>query len=315
MPYSLYLRADLAEQRLGVAHQALGARAVGEVHLAAARVHRIDEPRVHAEQLGELLRHLFVGGEVVRLPADRPAGVQRRQQVLLVQALEDLRDPAREVVVEQDRAGVEVLQAEAVPRPHQRLDGEGAAIGKRHVGRRGDRFIERAEADVEPGLVEDLHQPRDVHQVERVAGVPLGDQKQVLRFRADLLDRRHRRLHGERQHLGGQVVEAARKQVGVDRRELEAGVPQVDRGVERRRVLHPLEPEPPLDRRQRLEHALLELVDRPGQGGDEVRDHGGVRWRDGPEGERAGILGIWGARAATQATAGRATGIGAAGHR
>jgi hypothetical protein len=98
--------------------------------------------------------------------------------------------------------------------------------------------------------------------------------QQVLRFRTDLLDRRHRRLDGERQHLGGQVVEAAGEQVGVDRRQLEAGVPQVDRGVERRRVLHPLEPEPALDRRQRLEHALLQFVDRTGEGGDEVGNHG-----------------------------------------
>jgi hypothetical protein len=137
--------------------------------------------------------------------------------------------------------------------------------------------VERAEADVEARLVEDLHQALHVHQVERVAGVLLGDEEQVLRFRADLLDRRHRRLHRQRQHLGGQVVEAAREQVGVDRRQLEAGVAQVDRRVERRRVLHPLEPEPALDRRQRLEHALLELVDRAGERGDEVRNHGGAR--------------------------------------
>ena len=191
-------------------------------------------------------------------------------------------------------------------RPHERLDGERAAVGQRHVGRGGDRVVERAEANVQAGLVEDLHQARDVHEVERVARVLLGNEEQVLRFRADLLDRRHRRLHRQRQHLGRQVVEAARKQVGVDRRQLEAGVPQVDRRVERRRVLHPLEPEPPLDRRQRLEHALLELVDRAGERGDEMGDHGVLACRaDATTPRGAGILGIWGAGTAPQAATAR----------
>src|SRR2546429_4753914 len=51
-----------------------------------------------------------------------------------------------------------------------------------------------------------------------VARVVLGNDEQVARFGADLLDRRHGRLHGQRQHFVGQVVPAARKQVGIDRK-------------------------------------------------------------------------------------------------
>ena len=50
-----------------------------------------------------------------------------------------------------------------------------------------------------PRVLEHLHEqyvlpPLHVHQVERIAGVLLGDEEQVLRLGADLLDRRHRRL-------------------------------------------------------------------------------------------------------------------------
>ena len=54
--------------------------------LAALREHRVDEPRVHAEQLGEFLRHFLVALEVMGLPAHRPAGMQRRQQVQIGRA-------------------------------------------------------------------------------------------------------------------------------------------------------------------------------------------------------------------------------------
>ena len=292
----LVLAADLAEQRFGVAHQAFLPRAIGEIHFAATREQRVNEPRVHAEQLGEFLRDLFIGLEVIRLAPHRPAGVQRRQQVLLVDVLQYLRDAGRQVVVEQDRAGVEVLQPEPPAVAHQGLERQCIAVGQVDLRRRFDAVVERAQAHVEPGLMEDLHQPRDVAQVERIARVLLGNQQQVARFGTDFFDRGHRRLHGERQHLGRQVVEAAGEQVGVDRRELESGVAQVDRGVERRRVLHPLEAKPALDGRQRLEHALLQLVDRASERSDEVRNH-----ETSPRvAKGATILGIWGMRCRLQ---------------
>ncbi len=274
MPYSLYLRRILAEQRLDVPLDALDALAFGEIDLAALREHRIDEPGVHAQQLGELLGHLLVALEVVALAPHRPAGMQRRQQVLLVQVVEHPGQPGRQVVVEQDGAGVEVLQAQAPAIAQQRLHREVAAVRQRDARGLGDGVVERAQAHVQAGLVEDLHQALHVREIERVARVLLRDEQQVLGFRADLLDGRHRGLHRQRQHLEREVVPAAGEEIGVHRRELVAGVAQVDRAVERRRVLHPLEPEPALDGRHRLQDALLELVDRAGERGDEVRDHG-----------------------------------------
>jgi hypothetical protein len=47
--------------------------------------------------------------------------------------------------------------------------------------------------------------------------------------RADLLHRRHRGVHAQRQEFGIEVVEAAGKEVRVDRGQLEAAVAQVHR--------------------------------------------------------------------------------------
>jgi hypothetical protein len=41
--------------------------------------------------------------------------VQRRQDELLVEVLQDVRDAGRQIVVEQDRAGVEILEPERLP--------------------------------------------------------------------------------------------------------------------------------------------------------------------------------------------------------
>jgi hypothetical protein len=138
----------------------------------------------------------------------------------------------------------------------------------------GDLRQQAADAHVEAGVVQDGGQARHVHQVELVARVVLGHQQQVPRLGADLLDGRHRRLHAQRQEGRVQVVEAAGEEVGVDRRQLEAGVAQVDRAIEGRRVLQPLGAQPALDRGVVVEDAPLEFEQRAGEGGGEVWNHG-----------------------------------------
>jgi hypothetical protein len=64
------------------------------------------------------------------------------------------------------------------------------------------------------------------------------------------------------------------KEVGVDRRQLVAGVAQVDRTVEGRRVLQPLGAQPALDGGVVFEDAAFEVEQRPGQRGGEVWNHG-----------------------------------------
>ena len=101
-----------------------------------------------------------------------------------------------------------------------------------------------------------------VLEIERIARMALGDDEQILRVGADFFDGRHRRLHRERQHFLRQIVESAGKEIGVDGRELEPRVAQIDRAVKRRRVLLPFEPEPPLDSRHGLENFPLEVEQR-----------------------------------------------------
>ena len=59
---------------------------------------------------------------------------------------------------------------------------------------------------------------------------------------------------------GIQVVEAAGEQVGVHRRELEAGIAQVHRRIERHRMFLPLRAQPALDFRHPFQDATLEIL-------------------------------------------------------
>ncbi len=110
MSYSRYFSADDVEHGGDVGGQAFLALALVEVDAAADREGRVDAPRVDADGLGEIVGHLVVGGEMVGLAAHRPAGVHRRQHALVLQALQDGRNAGRQVVVEQDGAGVEAVQ-------------------------------------------------------------------------------------------------------------------------------------------------------------------------------------------------------------
>ena len=103
--------------------------------------------------------------------------------------------------------------------------------------------------------------------------VVLWHHQQIARLGADLFNGRHRRLHCQRQHLRSQVVPAGGKQVGVHRREFEARIAYIDRGVKGRRVLHPLQAKPAFDGWHRVQNALLQLVDRAVQSGDEMGNH------------------------------------------
>jgi hypothetical protein len=232
--------------------------------LPALAENRVHHPRVDADQPREILGHAVVGVEVVGLAPRGPAGHERRQHRLL-DAAQDRRDAAREVVVEQDRARIESLEAHAVAAAHDRLERELRCVGGLDRGRLLQVGDEAADAYLEPRALEDALQRRDVGEVARVARVVLGHQHETAGVGADLLHRRHRGVHAERQEIRIEVVEAAGKEVGVHRRQLEAAVAQVHRGVERRLVLEPPGAEPALDLGALLEDHSLELRERSGE--------------------------------------------------
>jgi hypothetical protein len=92
--------------------------------------HRVDQPGVDAQQLAEALGHFFVALEMLALAAHAPARMQRRQQVLLVQVFQNAGRAGGQVVVEQDGAGVEILQAQAALAAHDGLQRDLLAIGQ-----------------------------------------------------------------------------------------------------------------------------------------------------------------------------------------
>ena len=177
--------------------------------------------------------------EVMRLLAVVPAGRERRCD-RLVDIAQDRGRAGGQVVVEQHHAGIEIGEPDAASVAHDRLEREdapGRQLDRRRLGEPGH---ERADAHAHSGLAQDVLQRLDVLQVERVARVILGHEQHAARIGTHALDRRLDRLHAQRQERRIQVVEAAGKEIRVDRRELEAGVAQVDRRIERHRMLLPV---------------------------------------------------------------------------
>lgn len=283
----LVLGADAGQQRIDLGRQAFLAGALLEVDLAADAELGVDAPRVDADRGGELARHAVVAFGVLGLAARMPACVQRRDQPLLVQALEHRRNPRRQVVVEQHRAGAETVQADAAAAAPQRLQRQRGAVGQLDHARLGDLGQQAADAHFQSGQAQDGHQLGHILQVELVAGVVLGDQQQLAGVGADALDRDLGGLHAQWHEGVVEVVEAAREQVQVDRRELEARVAQVGRAVEGRHVVLPLGAEPLFDVAGVVEELALQFEQRPGECGGEVRNHGlSTRKKPLPDGRR-----------------------------
>ena len=93
-----------------MAAQLLDALFVGKIDFTAVGKHRVNQPVVNAHQLGKALGDFFVGFVVVGFVAYRAAGVQRWQQVLLVQVFKNAGDAGRQIVVQQNRAGVKIFK-------------------------------------------------------------------------------------------------------------------------------------------------------------------------------------------------------------
>ena len=267
---------DDVEYGSDVGGQAFLALPFVEVDRAADREGRVDAPRVDADGYREIIGDLVVGREMVGFAAHRPAGVQRRQHVLFVETGEDLGNARREVVIEQDGTRLEAGDAEPVAVADQRFEQQLLAVRQVDRHRFDEIRDQRADAHVEPGLGEDGGDLGDVLQVELVARVVFRDQQQRARFRTEFLDGAHRGLHAERQEGRVEVVETAREEVGIDRRQLEAGVAQIDRGIKGRRVLLPLAAQPVFDLGAVFQELAFEFEEGAGEGGCQVWNHEAV---------------------------------------
>ena len=210
------------------------------------------------------------------LAAGRPACVQGRQQVLLIQVFQYAGHAGAQVVVEQNGAGVKVFEAQAALAAHHGLQRHGIAAGQ--VKYRGflNFGVDGANAHVQTGHIENTAQLGHIAQVKSVAGVVFRNQQQVAGFGANFFNGRHGRLNGQRQHFGRQVVPTTGVKVGVHRCKLEAGIANVHRRIKRRGVLHPLQPKPALNGGHGVQNALLQLVDRALHCGDQMGNHGGT---------------------------------------
>ena len=124
--------------------------------------------------------------------------------------------------------------------------------GCRHIGRHG------GQPDIEPRLAKHTGQRGHIFKIKLIARVVLGNQQHIPGIRTVLLDRRLDGLDTQRIKRRIQIIETARKEVGVHRRQLETGITQIHGGVEGRCVILPGTPEPPFDRGRLIQKALFQ---------------------------------------------------------
>ena len=190
-----------------------------------------------------------------------------------MQVFQNTRNTASQIVVEQNGARVKMLDAQTPLGAHHGFKHNGFTVGQRQRHTLLEVRADRAKVHVEPGHLKNAPHLRQIAQIGRVAHIVLRDHQQVAGFWANFLDGRHGGLHGQRQHVGRQIVPAVGVQAGVHRRQFEAGVAHIDRAVKRWRVLHPLQPEPAFDGRHGIQQALLKLIDWAREGGHQMRNH------------------------------------------
>ena len=273
----LVLAPHLGQQCIHLGAQAVHALTLGKIDLTTVGEQGVDQPRVNAQQLAKALGNFFVVFEMHALASHCPARMQRWQEVLLVQVFQNAWNPCREVVVQQNSAGIKVLEPQAALAADGRLDGDfiptryGNALGFLQL--RADR----ANAHVQTCHGENTHQLRQIGPIKRIARVVLGNDEKVARLGADFFNRSHSCLHGQWQHLRRQVVPSPGEQIGIYRRQFEPGIADIHRRVKRRRVFHPLQAKPTLNGRHRVQDALLQFVDRTRQCSNEMRNHGSVQ--------------------------------------
>ena len=195
------------------------------------------------------------------------------QQELFVEILQNFRDACRQIVVEQNRARVEILESQAIAATHQGFEQQRLPIGQFDRRRFGNVGQERAEANIQTGQSQDVDQTGDVLQIEGIARVVFRNQQHAAGIRADFLDGDHRRLNAQRDEIRIEIVEATGKEVHVDRCQLESGIPQIDRAVERRRVILPFSAQPAFDLWRGLQEAVFDFKQGTGQGSCQMRNH------------------------------------------
>ena len=105
--------ANIGEDFRHVARETFFALMLLKIDLAAHLKIGIDQPRIHAHHLREIVRHIVIRCKVVRLAAHRPARMQRRKQRLLYIA-QNVRNARRQVVIQQYHAWIKARHAETI---------------------------------------------------------------------------------------------------------------------------------------------------------------------------------------------------------
>ena len=269
---------NATQQRLHMVAQLLHTLRALHIHRFAGAEQRGNQPMVNTQHLAKALGHLFIAGQMAASAAHVPARMHRRQYVLLVQFFQNTGRSCTQIVIDQHRTRVKVLQPNAPLGTNHRLQqhavAQGIALLQRDAGRLLDFVADGAHAHIQPRHPKNANQLRQIVQIGRVVLCAVFRyQQQIARFGAGFFNHGLRRLHGQRQGGFAQMVPASGIQIRFDRRELEACIAHIHRAIKRRHMLHPLQPKPTFRCRHRVDDALLQFIDRATQGGNEVWNH------------------------------------------
>jgi len=168
--------ADLGEELGGGVGEPVFPFLALEIQAGHDAVRRNEVPGIESDRLGEVGGDAGVDLGVVRFAPRVPARHQGRDHVLLAESAQNRWHAGREVVVEQDGAGVEVGEPQPVAAAHQGLDEHALALGRFELGGGSDFRQERADANFQPGQAQDALQAGDIQEIPAVARVVLGDE-------------------------------------------------------------------------------------------------------------------------------------------
>ena len=110
------LALDPRQHHIDLALQALQPSGLTEAEVFAAVVQRMNQPGIYTQQFAQALGHFFIAAKVGALAPCGPTGVQRWQQVLLMNVFQNAGHTGTQVVIEQNGARVKVFQTQATLR-------------------------------------------------------------------------------------------------------------------------------------------------------------------------------------------------------
>jgi len=105
----LVFPADFRQDRMDTRGKTFFPFMFAEIDMAALGKERIEQPGIDPQHFGEPFGNIVVCGEMIALAAYCPAGMQWREQTLLINVLQYFRCSRRKIVIQENRTRIEII--------------------------------------------------------------------------------------------------------------------------------------------------------------------------------------------------------------